>query len=194
LRAKGFDDAAVFAGDGLDGRHVLQVLALGVVDQGNGGRRHARQQGNFARVVHAHLDNRGLMRGAQAQQSQWHPDVVVEVALGGQRTLALPGSQDRCDHLCHRGFAIAARHRDQWQAELLAPPGCQSAQRSLGVGNDHAGQTSLGKQILRSGLAEGGNCALARGLGQELPPVEPFTAQRDKEVTRLQRAGIGMDT
>ena len=100
--------------------HEFLVLALGVVDQGHRGAGHGCQRGNFAGVVHAHLQHRNAMRVRHAQQVQRHAYGVVEIAARGQCCLALPAhmrAQNGRDHLRDRGLAIAAGHGHQRDVE-----------------------------------------------------------------------------
>jgi len=187
------DHRAVLAGDGLDRVHELLVLALGVVDQRHRGLRHRGQRRDLARVVHAELDDRGAMPYRlvlpQAQQRQRHADLVVEVALGGQhRRVAQPGAQDRRDHLRHRGLAVAAGDGNDGQVLLLAPGLRQQPQRRLRVGHQQPVQARLGQ----SALGQGRGGAAGLGLGQEVVGIEALAAQRDEQVARAQRAGVGV--
>ena len=87
--------------------HKFLMLALGVVHQAHCRLRNGGERGGFARVVHTDLYRRHMMIGAQAQQGQRQPDVVVEIALGGERVFGAPMlAQNRGDHLLHRGLAV----------------------------------------------------------------------------------------
>ena len=170
--------------------HELQVLALGVVDQGHRGAGHGCQRGNFAGVVHAQFDHGRLVRSREAQQHQRHADVVVEVALRGKGRLALPGPQDGGNHLRDGGLAVATRHADQRQSELGAPPCSQGAKRRQSVGHFNAGQPRRRDATVR----QGGCGAAGLGLGQEGVGVKSLTLERDKQVAGLQGAGVGVHT
>ncbi len=61
---------------------ILNVRGADVGDDAPVGRGDARQCGNLARVVHAHLDHGDFMLRHQAQQLQGQAEVVVQVTLG----------------------------------------------------------------------------------------------------------------
>jgi len=58
----------------------MSTLRIG--HHGHSGAGDARQIGDFAGMVHAHLDDRCTMAGIQPEQGQWQADVVVVVARG----------------------------------------------------------------------------------------------------------------
>ncbi len=118
---QGGEHRPVLARHRFHGGHEFLVLALGVVHQRHRGPGDAGQVRDFARMVHAQFQHGDAVFGTQPQQLQRQPDVVVQVALRGQRRIRLPGAQDGSDHLRHGGLAVAAGHRDQGQAELGAP-------------------------------------------------------------------------
>ena len=120
-RSQGRQHAAVFFGHRGHAVHELLVLALGVVDQRHRGISASGKPGNFARVVHAQLQHGDTVVRAQAQQSQRHADVVIEITLRSQRIITLPCMQYGRQHLRHRGFAVAAGHCNQWQVKLRTP-------------------------------------------------------------------------
>ena len=193
-RRQRVDDGAVFLGHGFDGGHEFEVLTLGVVDQGHRGLGDGGQGGNFTGMVHAQLDHRQRMVRAQAQHGQRHADLIVEVALSGQKSLWLVGAQDGRHHLGHRGFAVAAGHGHQRQRELCTPVRGQFSQRQFGIGHHEAGQACDSQTRLGIiALADGGHRTFGFGLGQKFIGVETLATQGDKQVTRLQRAGVGVD-
>ena len=110
--------SAIFSGDGFQGGHELQMLALGIVHQRHCGPGHAGQQRNLAGVVHAQLKHGYCLACAQPQQRQRHANVIVEVALRGQHAIGRVSAQDGGDHLRHRGLPIAACDSNQRQLEL----------------------------------------------------------------------------
>ena len=84
--------------------------ALGVVHQGHGGPRQARQVVDLAGMIHSHLDHRRPLRLAQLEQGQRQADVVVQVADRRQYPAGITEmrTQDRRTHFLDRGLAIAA--------------------------------------------------------------------------------------
>ena len=101
--------------------HELLVLALRVVDQRDASARRARpgsaiSPGWFmpssttaARCSAASWRRRSSVSGT--------PMSLLKLPCGGERGVAVPGAQDRGDHLRHRGLAVAAGDRDQRQVE-----------------------------------------------------------------------------
>ena len=74
---------------------------------------------DFAPVVGSHLNHgKVVLAGAQAQQRERHPDVVVQVADGGQHPELL-GQHGR-EQLLGGGFAVRARDGQHRNSELLA--------------------------------------------------------------------------
>jgi hypothetical protein len=122
------------------------------------------------------------------QQRERQADVVVQVALRGEVRLGVPGAQDGRDHLRHRGLAVAAGHRDQRQPVLHAPGMGQRAERELAVLDLDAGHAR--GQL--AGLGDRRDRALVARLGEEIVGVEALAPQRDEQVARLQRAGVGV--
>ena len=72
-------------------------------------------------VVHAKLKHGTWVHGAHAQQGQWHTHCIVEVANRCQTSLSLPGLQNTGQHLSHGGFAVAACHSYDTQAQFMPP-------------------------------------------------------------------------
>ncbi|EWS52529.1 hypothetical protein X551_04683 [Methylibium sp. T29] len=190
--AQRLDHRSVLAGHRLDAGHEFLVLALGVVDQRDRRRGHARELGDLADVVHAQLDDRRAVPGvgvlAQPQQRERHADVVVEVALGRECRVADPGAQDARDHLRHGGLAVAAGHGDQRQAHAGAPVRAQRAERGAAVGHVQPGQAGLGEAV----LGDRRHCAGGTRLRQEVVRVEALALERNEQVTGAQRAGIAV--
>ena len=127
------DNGAVFLCHGFHGVHKLLVFALRVVHDGHLGLGQTGQIVDFARMIHAQLDHAYAVAAAQTQQGQRHTNLVIQIALRGQGRIPCIGAQDAGNHLRDRGFAIAARHRDQGQGKLRAPSRSQSAQGTQAV-------------------------------------------------------------
>ncbi len=190
--AERVDRAAVLARDGLDAGQEFLVLALRVVDQHRLRLDERGQLRSLAGVVHAELDDAGAVPAAvvlaQAQQGQRHADVVVEVARGGEAALAVPGAQDRADHLRDRGLAIAAGDGQQRQVQVAPPGRGELLQRGQRVDDLQARQPGLGQPARgQRGDRAGG----ARG-GQEVVTVVALAGQRDEQVARAQRAAVAV--
>jgi hypothetical protein len=111
--------------------------------------------------------------------------VVVQVALCGQGIIACAAhgcAQDARHHLRHGGFAVAAGHGNQRQAETAAPKCGQFAQCQAGVGHVDTGQGG-GTQTL---FSHDSHRAGHRSLRQEVVGVERLTFQRHEQVAGLE--------
>ena len=126
MGGQGADHSPVFGRDRVHRVHEFQVLALRVVHQRHGGLCHRAELCDFARVVHPEFDHADAVFAAQAQDGQRHANVVVQVALRGQRrAVRRMQMQDGSNHLRDRGFAVAAGDADQGQMPLRAPVGAK---------------------------------------------------------------------
>ena len=168
------------------------MLALGVVDQHHRGLGNGGQLGNLAGVVHAQLQHRHAVMHfgvlAQPQHLQGQADVVVEVAGGGERRVALPGLQDGPQHLGDGGLAIAARDRDHGQPQAGAPAPRQLLQGQPGIGHLQARQATVGQATLGQRRRSAGGAR----LGQKVMRVEALAAQGHEQVARLQAAAVAV--
>ena len=183
-------DLALGARHGLDAAQTLKMGAQGVVDQGHVGPGQFRQIGNFAGMVHAHLDGGVAMFRGQFQQRQRHADVVVEIAAGSQHgRLAHFGGEDRREHLLHRGLAVTARDRGQPGWHLRAPPGRQAAQGESGV-VDLQGRREIQPG---GGIHHHGGGAIFQRLLRISVAVETRPFQGDEETARWQLAAVAGD-
>ena len=182
---------AVFTRHGFHRVHELLVLTLGVIDQCHRGLANGCQLGDFAGMVHAHLQHGNAVLARHAQQIQRHADGIVEVATRGQRCVPRPAhmrAQNGGNHLCDGGLAVAAGHGNQRQIKLCAPCACQCAQRQQGVGHFNAGQTRLRQTMT------GQRCYSTRAfsLRQKIMGVKTLALQGYEQIPVLQRARIGV--
>ena len=162
-----------------------------VVDQGHGRLCHRRQTRDFAGVVHPKFHHSDAVFWSQAQQGQWNANVVVEVASRGQGVLLAVGChQDRGQHLCDRGLAIATGHGDQWQVESGTPGSGQFGQRDFGVRHFYAWHAD--QAFGRTGMADRRHRTFLLRLGKKVVRIKSFALESDKQIARLDRAGIGM--
>jgi hypothetical protein len=82
--------AAVFTRHGLHGGHELQMLALGIVDQRHGWAPPCRPEARSRRGGSCPVSTTATWCVARRRsRGQGHADVIVEVALGRQRGVAL---------------------------------------------------------------------------------------------------------
>ena len=180
MGGQGADHSPVFGGDRVHRVHEFQMLALRVVHQRHGGLYHRAETGDFAGVVHAEFDHADAVFAAQAQHGQRHANVVVQVALGGQRrAVRRMQMQDGSNHLRDRGFAVAAGHTNQGQVPLRAPVGAQRSQSVLRIGYFDPRQ-GCGIGCPGLGMAEDRDRTLRQGLGQKLVGVKGVAAQGHK--------------
>jgi hypothetical protein len=99
--------AGVLHSDLVDRSHEFQVLALRIVDERHGGAGNAGEIGDFSLVVHAELNRAPAMCRAQAQQSQRHADIVVQVSRRRKHGIgAGMTTQDRGQHFPHGRLAV----------------------------------------------------------------------------------------
>jgi hypothetical protein len=148
-----------------------------------------RPAGDLAGVVHAQLDHRGGGARPQAQQRQRHADVVVEVALRGQA--ASPCQARRMDAIICVTVVLPLLPVTPISGRLnWAPAGGQRAQRRQAVGHLDAGQPgSFASDAMPPPGGHGARCA---GVRQEGIGVKALALERDEQVARLQRAGVGV--
>ena len=183
------DGRAVLVGGGLDRAHEFLMLALGVVDQGDGRLGDAGQVGDLAGMIHAQLDDGVAMLGAQAEQRQRQADVVVEIAPCRQSAvLARRRGQDGGQHLGDGGLAVAAGDGDHRNVEASPPTGRRRTQRQAGVGNQDLRHVEVQPTIHHQRHGPAG-----QGLVGEVMGVEPLALQAEEQAERRQVAGIGAD-
>ena len=189
---QGRQHGAVLLRHGLHAGHELLVFALRVVDERHRRRRQPGQLPDLPRVVHAQFHHAhavpDLVVLAHPQQGQRQADVVVQIALGGERSGAVASAQDGRDHLRHRGLAVAAGHRDQRQVETVPPCRGQRLQGRQRIGHLQATQARLGQTTLGQGRHR---ARLAR-CSQEVMGIKALAAQGHEQVAGLQAAGVGM--
>ncbi len=185
--------------------HALKVTQTGqmgpqcVTDQRHGRRSQAGEIGDFARVVHTHLDNRNTVLGAQTQQRQRQADVIVEVAgrrqYGSGRVAALAfdtRSRNGSAHFLDRRFAVAAGHTDQRKIELPTPPRGQGAKPQSGVVNHQPGQVIARRMRVGIGTIDhrGGRAGESGGI-KKIVTVKTLAPQRHKQAASGERTCVG---
>ena len=197
LAAEPLVDRALLLRDLLHAAHALQVRALRVIDDRHRRLGQSSEIGDFARMVHAHLDHRGAVKVAQLEQGQRQADVVVQIAARGQHRLlaeAVPTrlrTQDGGAHLLDRGLAVAAGDADQRHGKACAPGRGQRPEREPGVVHDQQRQRRIRVRCRPGGIDHRRRCTgLGRG-GNEIVAVEALAAQRDEELSGCQRTAVG---
>ena len=186
--AEAGEDAAFFAGDPVHVAHPFEVGPLRVGYHRHGRRAKRRQIGDFARVIHAHLDDRCPMAGIDSQQGQRQTDVVVQIAARRQHGIAKLAPENGGDHFLGRRLAIRARHGDDRDFETGAPRGSHPAEGNPRIGNNqrrcaHRHARLPGHQ---QGAGTGGD-----GLLQEIVAIETLATQRHEQLPWFDRARVG---
>ena len=140
-------DQLTLAGlDGLDGAGPGEVHAAHGGDDADGGAGQARQQGDLAGRVEAHLEHRGLVLGPQAQQRHGQADLVVPVGRVAQDREAL--LEDLRDLLLGRGLGQRAGDAHDQRVEAIAVGGRDRAQGRGRVGDaDDAHAPARGERV-----------------------------------------------
>ena len=115
---------------GLAVGEVFDVRGANVGDHAPVGRGDASQGGDLAGVVHAHLDDRDLVLGLEAQQLQRKPEGVVEIALRFEHVELC--AEGRGNGLLGRGFSCRpgnSHHAAAPAAAEMRGEGLQSKKR-----------------------------------------------------------------
>ena len=135
--------------------HAFKVGPLSVSHQRHSRRANWRQIGDFAGMIHPHLDHCGAMRGIQAKQGDGQTNIVIEVAPRGQHRITELGLEDGGNHFLGGSFSVGPRDGNQRQAELGAPGSGQTPQRQQRVIDHQRGNT--GWQFAFIGHQQGGS-------------------------------------
>jgi hypothetical protein len=179
------------------------VRRADVGDHAPVGRGDQGQGGDLAGVVHAHLDDRDLVLGFEAQQLQGQAEAVVEIALRLEHVeLCAQGRGNR-----FLGGGLAGRAGDGHHA--LAPSaanvrgqGLQRAERIFGDEQRH-GQRGVGQRGHSRARDHRGHSSAFHCGGHKVVAVVALAAHREEELARgdgarvnrvaadHQRAGVG---
>ncbi len=151
-----------------------------------------REPRDLAEMVHAALDRREAMLGAQPEEGERYAHFVIEVALG------LQGRSGRRQHFGNQFFrrGLSCRSGDADHAQIgqpRAPRRRQGSERAPGIGRGQHRDAPrrFRKRVRRQQHA--GRAAL-HGLIDEIAAVVLFPAQRDEEPAGDRRARIGEDS
>ena len=169
-------NAALFGGDTFDAAHAFEMRTLGVGDDCHGWLRDASEVADFTRVVHAHFDDRSAMAAIEFEQGERQANVVVEITLCRQHSVAEGRFQDTGDHFLARRFAIAAGDGDQRQFKATAPVSGERAKRQTRVADDDEWQAAILDVGERIDVDHGSGGAALGGACQKVVTVEIFTA------------------
>ena len=146
------------------------------------GLRDARQLGDLAAGVHAHLEDRRLVLWTEPQHRERQPDLVVLVALVAKR-LEAARQHGRRGFLRGR-LGDAARHPDDQRAEARPPGGRERAQASRDIGEKDDAHVAQAVQLSRGrGLGDKKTRrAGLHGVGQEPVAVRALAGQGGEQL------------
>ncbi len=182
---------------------VFNVRGADVGDHAPVGRGDAGQRGNFAGVIHAHLDDRDFVLGHEAQQLQRQAEVVVQIAL---RFEHVEFCAERGGHgFLGGGFSGRAGDGDDAAAPLAAHVRGQRLQGDERIFGDQerVGKRGIGQGSGARARDDGGDCAALECGGDEIVAVEALAAHGKEQLAgrdgarvngvagRDQRAGVG---
>jgi hypothetical protein len=190
-RRQAGEELALGVRDALDASKALEVLGLDGGDERRVGEGHGGEATHLPRPIHPQLDHRGHVLGAQAEERERQPHLVVEVPFGLQRGPA--DGEDGAHHLLGGGLAVAAPHRAERDGEAPAmepPQPAERLQRVRDLVEREAGRDG-GPGVLRLGYGPRG--ASGDDVLEEAVGVETLAAQRDEQRARSERARVGGD-
>ena len=157
---------------------VLNVRRAHVGDHAPVGRGDARQGGDLAGVIHAHLDDGDFVLRREAQQLQGQAEAVVEIALGLEDVELC--AQRRGHGFLGGGFSRRAGDGDDEPAPLAANMRGQRLQREERIFGDEkrTGERGIGQGSDARARHDGGDgSALERG-GHKVMAIEALAAHR----------------
>jgi hypothetical protein len=147
------------------------------------------QRGDLTAGVGADLQHRGLVLGAQAQQRQRQPPLVVERAL---RLEHVPARGHHAGgQLLGRRLAVAAGHGDHRDGEARAVERGQPAQRLRGVLDEH--QRHVGRHVVGQRVDDEARGAARGGVGEERVTVQAMAVDGEEGLAR-RRASASRST
>ena len=160
-----------------------------VGDHRHGGAYHLPQIADLTEVIHAGLNDSGLMLCREIQKRQRCADGVVEIGLGFQ--CREPLAQYRGDHLLGGGLSGGTGDLHHRKIELFPIPRCQRFQR---------GQSILHPDV-KFAVPQGGGLfgrqTACRAAGESriqiVVAVKPFTGQGNEQGAFRDAAAVGGD-
>ena len=170
----------------LDRPESLEVSRTSVGNDNNVRGGESRQIGDLAGMIGAHFDHCEPVVLVDSREHQRHADVVVEVAVRGERrSLAAETGGDK---LLERRLAIASRNADNRHVAFAPPGRAESAERHSGVVD-----LDLGNRIARAPRDHGPGRAVLLRNADILAAVKIRTLQREEQLAFANRARIGAD-
>ena len=180
---------ALGSSDAFATAETFQMRRADIDDDRRTGLYQTRGVRNFASMVGAELKDTELMLITQAQQRQWHADVIIEIAQRRQR-LALLLENARC-HFLGGCLAGTAGHGHPHETREACTPGRRNlAKRLVAISNDDLRNASIRIHARRHSR----HGALFRRLMNQGVGIEVWARQRDENIIGLERAGIAGKT
>ena len=137
-------------------------------------------------MVCADFDDGVAVFVGQAQQGEWHANVVVEVALGGQGLSLL--LQEALQDFFAGCFAVSAGDGDEGGTAAFAAVTRQGGERREAVFDDDLRQVDIASRS-----DDSGDSTARFGSFQIVRAVEVFAFEGDEERARRQVAAVGAD-
>jgi hypothetical protein len=139
-------------------------------------------------MIGADFHHRDFVLLLQAKECERHPDIVVVVSAGTQDRVRR--GKHRGNHVFRCGLAVASADGDDGNIEpVTIQPGEHTECPDAVLHHEERACGDGGR--FRSRFHDSGARATGEGLGKVAVAVEVFTAERDEEVARLQRARVG---
>ena len=158
-----------------------------VCDERIVGLNYLHQRLDVARVRRAHLHDRDVVCGVQAQQCLRHADVVVEVALGVEHVVFLQQHRSR-EFLCG-SLAVGSGDADDRRAERTAVIACELLQSVQTVVDENEASVAL-NDVLRF-IDNSISAALLKRSRSKLVAVERSAFQGEEQRTDGAVATVG---
>ena len=161
---------------------VLNVRGANIGDDAPVGHGDARQRGNLARVVHAHLDHGKFVLRHQAQQLQGQAKAVVQVALRFENAKFC--AERRSNGFLGGGFSRRARDGNDAASPLAAHMVGQHLHRSERVFGDEKrmGERGIGQGSGTRARNDSGHGAAFERRDQKVVPVVMLATNSKKKL------------
>ena len=144
-----------------------------------------RELADLAAGVHAHLEDRGLVLGAEPSTVSGRPTSLFW--FPSVRSVAKRALEDARDSLLGRGLRDAPGDPDDERREPPAPGGRDGVEAAQRVGDEDDGDVAevrIGVAGRRHAVDEQGGCARGDGVGEEAMAVGPLARQGDEQAAR----------
>jgi len=180
------EDLGLGVGDGFLAREVADMRRRDGGDDGDVRAHQPGQRGEFARVVHPHLEHAEARARRHAREAERHADMVV-VALDRAMHCARCHPVERVEQrLLGAGLARRSGHADDRRAGPRARGMAERGERGGAIRHQHM-------RVIDRLLADHARRACRHRAVDEQMPVGRLAAHRDEQVARLDFAGIERD-